>query len=775
MTEEQHQDDSLSQTLNALRDSFAEHDPQPNWGAQLATAGFLAAIIGIVAWLGQLSPAQPSVVIAQPAIDVTELTEGEAWLGTALQQGLQAYLLSSERVRLVAHAAEASYNLPAVDWVLSAQLLPSPVRSDQLSLTFELTDPETGAMRQTTLTGTSAMLNELAMRTAQQTQRWLGLDALSQEQIAAARAELPTNEQAKQWFAEGLAHLARNDGRAALERLNRAAVRAPDNALIYDAQAEAWSMLGYQDQASAQAQIAGTLVRGLSRERQLAIEARGYLINGDWQRAQDKYRALWEFFPNDVGYGLALANAQQHSADYEPALHTVAALRALPSPYRDDPRIDLSEGQIHYHQGDWQAGRSVLRRAIRKARDAGTSAILAQALQLAAMVDADGADSHLEEAGRLFEALGNVAGQANVLNATGRRAFAAGRLTASKGFYQQAADLAQSVGDETAHATALNNLAINHDLFGELRTGLKLKQEVLASYQRRGVKRGVGVMQENIGISLFKLGHLAQSLASFDQAIEQFYAVRDKIGLAWAPYHRGRIQARLGNLGAARALIEQAVQNAKERPEGHLQVHARFELAQIDLFGANLDRAEQTARSVLSRYQQSNLVLDAAETQLLLARILRSMDKTDEPVQLVRGALTVFRTQQAGYYELNAVTERIDQLSSAPQPTEELIRHCDRLTQLVNGQEHGRARLRGQIRQGLCRHKQGAALTDVAQSLKAVQAEAQQLGLFEPAQEAAELLSVIARRSDGLASSTLENLKEQRHKAGWHLTAQWSL
>src|SRR5207245_10683099 len=98
-----------------------------------------------------------------------------------------------------------------------------------------------------------------------------------------------------------------------------------------------------------------------------------------WDKAAEIYRALFEFFPDNLDYGLALANAEYRANKWKDTLTTIAALRELPAPLRDDPRIDLAEQDAARSLGDTKRSEAALVRAAEKAQAAGASLLLAKA------------------------------------------------------------------------------------------------------------------------------------------------------------------------------------------------------------------------------------------------------------------------------------------------------------------------------------------------------------------------------------------------------------
>ena len=145
------------------------------------------------------------------------------------------------------------------------------------------------------------------------------------------KASLPSNPEAARLYAEGLQRLRDFDALFAVDLLQKAAALDPNHAPTYSALAAAWSTLGYESRAKEQAQHALKLVGQTSREERLLIEARAHDLSAETAQAMESYRALWEFFPDNVGYGLALISTQiagGHAVDGE---KTLAQLRQIVS------------------------------------------------------------------------------------------------------------------------------------------------------------------------------------------------------------------------------------------------------------------------------------------------------------------------------------------------------------------------------------------------------------------------------------------------------------
>src|SRR6185369_12645283 len=85
------------------------------------------------------------------------------------------------------------------------------------------------------------------------------------------------------------------------------------------------------------------LSRDLPEAERLLIEGRYREAIEDWPRAIEIYRSLWGLFPDNLDYGLRLVAAESAAGRPEEALAMAEALRTLPPPAAENPRIDLAE------------------------------------------------------------------------------------------------------------------------------------------------------------------------------------------------------------------------------------------------------------------------------------------------------------------------------------------------------------------------------------------------------------------------------------------------
>ena len=123
----------------------------------------------------------------------------------------------------------------------------------------------------------------------------------------------------------------------------------------------------------------------LPRNQRLAVEARYRALAGDAQKAIQSYGELWRLFPDNLDYGLALARAQTSGGSAKEALVTLAALRRLPHPSGDDPRLDIAEAAANSSLGNFAEAHAAATAAVEKGAERGAPLLMSEAHRLDGM------------------------------------------------------------------------------------------------------------------------------------------------------------------------------------------------------------------------------------------------------------------------------------------------------------------------------------------------------------------------------------------------------
>src|SRR5579859_5291467 len=250
-----------------------------------------------------------------------------------------------------------------------------PVRLD-----VRLLDARTGeTLFATSETGTGENLFSLVSQAGENLRGRLGVRKVTQAEVAEVSLVLPSGSEAARLYSEGLTKLRVLNALEARLSLSKAVAAEPKFALAHSALATAWAQLGYDQNALKEAKESYDLSSSLPRAERLLVEGRYRELSHEQDKAIEIYQALCRFFPDNPDYGLHLASAQIKAARWHEALDTIAALRALPAPLGNDPRIDMAEGDAARSLGDMKRAARAMAAAADKARASGALLLLARA------------------------------------------------------------------------------------------------------------------------------------------------------------------------------------------------------------------------------------------------------------------------------------------------------------------------------------------------------------------------------------------------------------
>ncbi len=313
-------------------------------------------------------------------------------------------------------------------------------------------------------TGTESQIFDLVSRAGSALRQKLGLPEVSPAQALQVEASLPANHEAARLYAEGLAHLRNADAVTARDALEKAVAAEPKHPLPHEALAEAWSALGYEGKAREEARLAAALAGSLPAEQRLLIEAGLHRAEKDWPQAMDSCRRSFVEFPDNLDYGLRLAEAQIFGGRAKEALVTLEGLRNLPAPAAQDPRIDLAEARAQKSLGNNRASRDAAAKgaatgAARGMRILEARARAREAVALLDLGELGPAMAAAEEARALAEAAGDRDWTARALEQMARTVEPRGDLDGAERLYDRALKIYRTIGDESSVARVLEGKA----------------------------------------------------------------------------------------------------------------------------------------------------------------------------------------------------------------------------------------------------------------------------------------------------------------------------
>lgn len=501
----------------------------------------------------------------------------------------------------------------------------------QLRLSLKLQDTRQGE----TITahpqvGREDELLELVSRAAAVLREELGVGALAAGEAQAVRAAVPANPAAVRLYAEGLQKLRQLDPLSAQTLLEKAVEADPRSARAHAALSEAWASLGYDAQARDSANRAFELSAGLPREEQLLIQGRYYEAAADWERALEAYSVLWGFFADSVDHGVRLAEVQIKAGRSRQALETVAALRRLPAPSGDDPRIDLVEADAARTLTDVDRMLEAANRALEKGRAQGSRTLVAearwmQATVLAPIGELEAAEESRQEALQLFAALGDRGRVAQVLNNQAIQLHKQGDLAGAEEIYREGLAIHQETGNRSWVSTTLNNLSRVIAERGDLATSLRMLEESLVIAREIRNPHAVARRLGNMGDIVLAQGNLAAARRLALQGREAWEEIGRRKGIARSHFLLGRIALAAGELEAARQDLATALAEWREIGDVSWEAMALQELGTLQLAAGELAAAEASfdacrALRMSLGEQQRLLRTDLARADLQLAQ-----------------------------------------------------------------------------------------------------------------------------------------------------------
>jgi serine/threonine protein kinase/tetratricopeptide (TPR) repeat protein len=496
--------------------------------------------------------------------------------------------------------------------------------------------------------GADTDLFEVVEKLGAQLRQKMGLSLASPAELAMARSALPSNPDAARYYAGGLAKLRRLEALAARADLEKAISLDPDFALAHSALSDAWSTLGFDENAKQEAQRAFDLSGSLSRERRLWIEAHYRETMHEWDRASQIYSALLEFFPDNVDYGLRVATAQTKAGQMKEAQATIDRLRALPSPLRDDPRIDLKDVKA----SSGSRGKESLLRAIAKLHASGDGVLLARALILRSDGERNEGDSaaalaDLKQARDLFQAAGDKNGMALVMSSIAGVYWMHGDRTESQKAAEASISLYRETGDKEGIARGLSVLALALMDQGDLASAEKNLTEALAICREIRFKLGELNVLNNLSDVLADEGELEKARGMEEEVLAMYRQANDPGGVAMASDNIAEVLFWEGDLPGAERLCRRGLKASDPRSYTVFDAGLFATLGEIQLVEGKLKDAKHSIERSKAIDKKLVLAKEEASNQLLLARLALEEEHPVDAEQLARQAEQTFGTVKA--------------------------------------------------------------------------------------------------------------------------------
>lgn len=609
------------------------------------------------------------------------------WLATALAELLSAELAASRQVRLLSgeevNRMRGELSLPEtesfardtlgrirahsnVDMVLTGTYLAlGAAGASTLRLDLSLQDAMTAeTVAHLTEMGPEQDLLALLSRVGTALRKHLGLGPLTSEQALWVRNVIPTHPEAARHYAEGLAALRNHDAAVAVERFDQVVAQEPGFALAWSALAAACQALYLADRAKDAARHAFECSEGLPREESLLIQARHYEMQADWGPAIDAYRALMELSPDSVDYGTALASAQLSAGQPRAARETLAALRQLPPPLGEDPRIDLAESIAAAGTSDFEGSRQYAAAGVKKARAARQWLIVAtglvdEAFAVRNLGNPTSAVELMQEAEQLFLEAGDHGG---VIRAMQGRSIALTDLTRlhdAKAVTLRVLERVRRYRGSILEGEVLGNAGWLFCHLGNLDEALRLTRECVLLYQDLGMPTEQAHFSVQLAMVRRHRGELSEAQRLLKEAMGVSRSVGDDYTLAWAHQELGELFTDCGEWSHARQWLESALELRRARGFRAFAIDAELALVRLALEEGRLEEAEARAERAREFYVEQHNRDKEGLAHALRVRPLLLRGEASQALQALAQALSL-----AGRSE-NVLIEAAVQLAHA--------------------------------------------------------------------------------------------------------------
>jgi len=632
-----------------------------------------------------------------------------AWLSTALSEMLTTELAAAGKLRTISgeDVAQMKVNLSLLeadslssgslgrvyknlgsDYVVVGSYLDLGGPDKSVRLDLRLQDAALGeTVASVAENGSETALPDLVARAGAILRDKLGIPRLSPTESAGFQAALPSNPEATRLYAEGLDKLRIYDALGAKDSIEKAIVADPSFALAHSVLADVWATLGYDARAKDEARKALELAANLPRQENLLIEGRYRQAAREWDKAIEIYQTLFRFFPDNLDYGLRLAEAQVAAGKQHEALRIVEELRKLAPPAGADPRLDLAESRVADSLSDYKRQANSAFQAARKGETLGARLLVAQAKlgeasALRSLGDHKGANAASEQAERLFVAtgnrfgeaqalrnlgtllvdkgdfengkkalqkaalafheLGNRAGEADVLGQMAVALYRQHDLEGAKQVIQQSLTISREIGDRIHQAHALNILASLEQHQGDLPHAKIHFKEALAINREIGSQSGAARVLNNLALVLMAEGDFPGARNALEEClgISRQTGNKDDIGIALL--NLGDLHFNHGEAARAKKLYSEALKIFRETGNQAALSYVLYAMSDIRGNEGDLDGARKGQEEALAIREKIGAKGDAAHSRISLASIALEQGRASDAEVLAREAAAEF-------------------------------------------------------------------------------------------------------------------------------------
>ena len=471
---------------------------------------------------------------------------------------------------------------------------------------------------------------------------------------------------------------------------------------------------------------------------------------------------------------LGLSDSESYARD---TLATLDALRALPPPARDDPRIDLEEAYAAGALSQFGRAREAAARAAAKSQALGARLLQARAhveegWELWHLGQPNDGIARTEAARQIFTDAGDRNGVAKAMGNIAYITHMQGEAQKARRLYEEVLAVHRQTGNQRGLAWTHNNLANLLADQGDIRGAKRMYGESLAVYRRTASDAGQAGTLGNIANLLQYEGDLAGSRRTHEASLTLYRKTGARMNVAIELTNIGTLLTHQGDLPGAHRHLEEALAIKRDLGNKSSTAFTLTGLGQLLLVKGDLAGARKAFEEALAIRSGLNQKARAAGSRLDLAQLLLEENRPREATDLARETIETFRNaaaveDEAVAYALVALGELAQDRSSDAKAA------IDRAVALLPRMETRSRALMVTIIAAQVKGKAGDR-REPMRSLSTTLGEARRLGLVGVAFEArlalGEMELALGRRSAGRAG--LAALTAEAEALGFTLIAR---
>jgi DNA-binding winged helix-turn-helix (wHTH) protein/tetratricopeptide (TPR) repeat protein len=474
--------------------------------------------------------------------------------------------------------------------------------SDRVRFNIHLQDTKTGeTVASLSETGTVSGLFDLISDAGLHLRMRLGATPLSSLEQAEIQRSMPANSAAQRLYFSGLEKLRNFDYKDAREVFIKALAADPKHSLAHEALSVAYGSSGYESLAAKEAKLAYDLAKGVTYEQGLQIEGRYFETRHEWTRSEDSYRRLSSLSPQNIDYSLHLAGIQGIKGSPDEAIATLGRAAVLSHSARDIARIRLAEAAAEQQLGDSKSELAAAKAAAVQGEQAHAPLVIARALRMQGVAlgylgDTTQALSDEHQAEKIFAALNDPGGLADVLIDEGDILSDLGEMSAAESAWRRALEQARNAANKQKESVVSNNLGNVFLMRGEPDQARKLYKHAYELSLELDDKVGQASALLTIGDAYQAQGQLSRARTQYEQCLKLSTEIAHRQVRAEALESLAGVLVDLGDPAEAKRFAEEALIAAQTSGDKSTETSALIYLGQALASQGSLTEAQSTAQ-----------------------------------------------------------------------------------------------------------------------------------------------------------------------------------